>query len=1024
MAFLTYRASSNPTLPTSNTVNSNGLSNLEVDANFASLDSAKFEKTGGAISGDVAITGNLSVSGYSTSINSTNLSIVDANVFIGNASAVSALTGTISTSATVSTLTMTSPNTTAGLIPGMTLTKTTGTPGAFGSNAVITSVDSLTQITVTALTANTAGSLSFNVGGATDATANGGGIILKGTSDKTIIWDNINSNWTSSENFNIPSNKAFKIDNASVLNYDTLGTGITKSSLTKLGITTAGVLKSDASGNITSDTSSYFINGNALSATTGAFTGDVTIGGSLTLNGLVTTINSNTIAVDDKNIELGSVTSVSPTGNLTVGSAVVTNLSSTANIIPGSAVSALSGASSVTLPANTVVVSVDSSTQITLNNTMTGTGSAIGATLTIGGSTDATANGGGITLKGATNKTIIWDNINSNWTSSEHWNLASGKEFKINNVSVLSSTTLGSAVTSSSLTKIGTKTAGFVKSDASGNLTVDTNTYLTAESDDLSTVTGRGATTTTASTFSGGLTASGSTAITLGNATANIITTNTAGVSFKITTLNSATGATGSLTLNTGDGLTTNSISITPGTSTSTAAGSAGSVNITGGASTGNNASANPGNVIIKGGSNSTNSGSGGNVQIDGGVGGSFGIAGSVSIGTSSASAITIGASAITTTVNGTVKLPTVGTSGFVTLGTGGQLSATAATTTNISEGTNLYYTDARARSAISASGIISYNSTTGAMTGAIPSSITLTGLVVNTINGDPANGLSISANANAPITSGTAGNTLYLNGGPGSDTTSAGAGGSVQITGGRSGINATSGGGTCGGSVTLSGGNGNTLNAAAVPGDVNIYGGSAQCASQSGGNIYIQGSNGYPSGNSNGGNVYISSGKGIGTGNNGNIRLAANSIGATGAAPYIGITAGTYNSGRFTIYGLSVGTTTDSDTTAGAGSILATGNITSSSDIRIKTNIEKIENALNKVLQLNGYTFDRTDIEISRQTGVIAQEVLKVLPEAVSGSEETTYSVSYGNMMGLMIEAIKELNAKVQDLQNQLANK
>jgi hypothetical protein len=70
-----------------------------------------------------------------------------------------------------------------------------------------------------------------------------------------------------------------------------------------------------------------------------------------------------------------------------------------------------------------------------------------------------TADGGGITLKGATDKTIIWDSANSNWTSSENWNLASGKVFKINNTSVLSSTTLGSEVTSSSLTSVGTLTS-------------------------------------------------------------------------------------------------------------------------------------------------------------------------------------------------------------------------------------------------------------------------------------------------------------------------------------------------------------------------------------------------------------------------------------------------------------------------------------------------------------------------------------------------------------------------------------
>ena len=73
---------------------------------------------------------------------------------------------------------------------------------------------------------------------------------------------------------------------------------------------------------------------------------------------------------------------------------------------------------------------------------------------------NTTADGGGITLKGTTDKTIIWDNLNSNWTSSENWNIASGKTFKINNASVLSATALGSTVTSSSLTSVGTLTSG------------------------------------------------------------------------------------------------------------------------------------------------------------------------------------------------------------------------------------------------------------------------------------------------------------------------------------------------------------------------------------------------------------------------------------------------------------------------------------------------------------------------------------------------------------------------------------
>jgi hypothetical protein len=100
------------------------------------------------------------------------------------------------------------------------------------------------------------------------------------------------------------------------------------------------------------------------------------------------------------------------------------------------------------------------------------------------------------------------------------------------------------------------------------------------------------------------------------------------------------------------------------------------------------------------------------------------------------------------------------------------------------------------------------------------------------------------------------------------------------------------------------------------------------------------------------------------------------------------------------------------------SGNFTATGTVTGYSDKRLKTNIQKIDNALAKVEQLNGYTFDRIDREGGpRQTGVIAQEVLEVLPEAVLGSEDTTYSVAYGNMMGLMIEAIKELKAEIEEL-------
>lgn len=74
--------------------------------------------------------------------------------------------------------------------------------------------------------------------------------------------------------------------------------------------------------------------------------------------------------------------------------------------------------------------------------------------------TDTTADGGGITLKGATDKTFSWINATDSWTSSEDIDVASGKVYRVNGTTVLSGSGLGTGVTSSSLTSVGTLTSG------------------------------------------------------------------------------------------------------------------------------------------------------------------------------------------------------------------------------------------------------------------------------------------------------------------------------------------------------------------------------------------------------------------------------------------------------------------------------------------------------------------------------------------------------------------------------------
>ena len=98
-------------------------------------------------------------------------------------------------------------------------------------------------------------------------------------------------------------------------------------------------------------------------------------------------------------------------------------------------------------------------------------------------------------------------------------------------------------------------------------------------------------------------------------------------------------------------------------------------------------------------------------------------------------------------------------------------------------------------------------------------------------------------------------------------------------------------------------------------------------------------------------------------------------------------------------------------------GNIVASGDVTAFSDERLKSNIKTIDSALEKVQNLRGVTFDKDGKE---SLGVIAQEVQKVIPEVVNQGEEYL-SVAYGNMVGLLIEAIKEQQQQIEELKARL---
>jgi len=125
-------------------------------------------------------------------------------------------------------------------------------------------------------------------------------------------------------------------------------------------------------------------------------------------------------------------------------------------------------------------------------------------------------------------------------------------------------------------------------------------------------------------------------------------------------------------------------------------------------------------------------------------------------------------------------------------------------------------------------------------------------------------------------------------------------------------------------------------------------------------------------------------------------------------------------------VSGGSFGTWHEYLSTTGAtfsGSLTMSGNITAYSDLKLKNDIQIIDNAIDKIKQIRGVTFTRNDLEDKerRYSGIIAQEVEKVLPEVVFEDKDGFKNVAYGNMVGLLIEAIKEQQAQIDELKRRV---
>ncbi len=130
---------------------------------------------------------------------------------------------------------------------------------------------------------------------------------------------------------------------------------------------------------------------------------------------------------------------------------------------------------------------------------------------------------------------------------------------------------------------------------------------------------------------------------------------------------------------------------------------------------------------------------------------------------------------------------------------------------------------------------------------------------------------------------------------------------------------------------------------------------------------------------------------------------------------------AGTFSWYSFT--GATVGsapTFVNSATLDASGNFTAAGNVTAYSDGRLKYNVKTITDALSKTMKLRGVTYTKDNVA---NIGVIAQEVQEIIPEVVhiGNDKDKTLSVAYGNMVGLLIEAIKELKAEVDELKEKI---
>ena len=316
---------------------------------------------------DLTLTGNLTVNGTTTTINSRTLEVDDKNIVIGNGG-----DAKTNASAYVDVLT---PSTTAnlyistsGLVVGQTFVKSANgdTPtGNIGSNARIISIDGPNVLTFQTDTANQTGNIYVTIAaGQTDATAAGGGITLNGTTDKTIIWNTDADGWEFNQPIKVTGNAVVSkgvyakaamdatFTDGIVLDYVTGNGRISTGSSDTLSFYNGGVAGTllgqfSTAGNLTV-TGDLRVNGNDIQSSGGStaitLSGtDVVVAGNIKVTGndIRSSTGSTALRLNDANVTI--------LGDLAVNDGDITTISTTASLFNATATTVNIGAAATTV---------------------------------------------------------------------------------------------------------------------------------------------------------------------------------------------------------------------------------------------------------------------------------------------------------------------------------------------------------------------------------------------------------------------------------------------------------------------------------------------------------------------------------------------------------------------------------------------------------------------------------------------------------------------------------------------------